>query len=163
MSQNLELFAFLKAVRRLSRALDMHSSRINRESGLTLPQLIVLTCIRDLGQVTSRAISIAADLSAPTVVGILDNLEAKGLIERYRSETDRRIVHTRLTDRGRHLLEEAPSPMGDAFEARFMALGEDQRRALLSALMTTAEMVGSDEAANARNGQTVSQGVAGPS
>ena len=31
---------------------------------------------------------------------MLDRLEAKGLIERVRSETDRRVVHLRLTDAG---------------------------------------------------------------
>ena len=115
MSQNLDLIGFLRAIRRLARALDVHSSRINRESGLTLPQLVVLTCARDLGEVTSRAIAVAADLSAPTVNGILDKLEAKGLIQRYRSASDRRVVHARLTDRGAALLANAPPPMGDAF------------------------------------------------
>ena len=144
MSQNLELIAILKAVRRLSRALDVHSSRINRESGLTLPQLVVLTCIRDLGEVTSRAIAQAADLSAPTVVGILDKLEAKGLIQRYRSDKDRRIVHTRLTDAGARLLVNAPSLLGDAFETRFLSLLDDERATLMSAVQTVAGMTVTD-------------------
>ena len=40
-------------------------------------------------------------MSAPTVVGVLDKLEAKGMVERYRSTRDRRVVHSRLTDLGR--------------------------------------------------------------
>lgn len=140
MSQNLDLIGFLRAIRRLARALDVHSSRINRESGLTLPQLVVLTCVRDLGEVTSRAIAGAADLSAPTVNGILDKLEAKGLIERYRSASDRRVVHTRLTDRGAVFLKDAPPPMGDAFRTGLMSLPGAERRKLLSAIEAVADM-----------------------
>lgn len=145
MSQNLELIALLKAVRRLARALDIHSSRINRESGLTLPQLIVLTCVRDLGEVTSRAISVAVDLSPPTVVGILDKLETKELIERYRSTSDRRIVHTQLTRKGRNLLKRAPSPMGADFETKFMKLSRSERSRLVGAVQDAAALTVSDE------------------
>ncbi len=117
-----ETRALLKAIRRLTRSLDVQSRRIDRACGLTLPQLVVLGCVRDLGEVTSRTISAAADLSPATVVGILDKLEAKALIERYRSTQDRRVVHARLTDQGCRLLGDAPSPLGDAFSARFAAL-----------------------------------------
>lgn len=140
MSQNLELIAVLKALRRLARALDMHSARINRESGLTLPQLVVLTCVFDLGEVTTGAIAAAADLSAPTVVGILDKLEAKGLVDRYRSETDRRIVHVRLTEMGGAALTNAPRLMGDMFEEQFLRLPRDNRAALLAAVQLLADM-----------------------
>lgn len=140
MSESLDLIAFLRAIRRLARALDMHSSRINRESGLTLPQLVVLTCVQDLGEVTSRAIASAADLSAPTVNGILDKLEAKGLIERYRSDRDRRVVHTRLTARGATLLEDAPPPLGDAFRRGLMKLSTIERMQLLASIETVAGM-----------------------
>ena len=145
MSQNMDLIGFLRAIRRLARALDVHSSRLNRESGLTLPQLVVLTCVRDLGEVTSRAIAVAADLSAPTVNGILDKLEAKGLIQRYRSASDRRVVHARLTDRGAALLANAPPPMGDAFRIGLMTLPRAERRKLLSAIETVADMAAMSE------------------
>lgn len=145
MPQNLELIALLKAVRRLARALDIHSSHINRESGLTLPQLIVLTCVRDLGEVTSRAISVAVDISPPTVVGILDKLEAKGLIERNRSTSDRRIVHTQLTRKGQSLLKRAPSPMGADFETKFMKLSRRDRSRLVGAVQDAAALTISDE------------------
>ena len=142
MAQTGELRRLLKSLRRIVRALDMHSRRIDREIGLTLPQLVVLQCIRDLGEVTGRAISEEADLSPPTVVGVLDKLEAKGLIQRYRSARDRRIVHTRLTDRGALALAASPSPLGERFEARFMALPAPERRALLDALAGLAALTG---------------------
>lgn len=129
-----EMRALLKAVRRIARAFDIQSRRIDRAIGLTLPQLVVLTCVGEMGEVTSRAIAAEADLSAPTVVVVLDKLEAKGLVERYRSDRDRRIVHVRLTAKGRGLLSAAPTPLGDGFAARYRALPEAERRAIVAAL-----------------------------
>ncbi len=42
-------------------------------------------------------------LPAPSLVGILDRLEKKGLVQRLRSEEDRRVVCVSPTDAGRAL------------------------------------------------------------
>lgn len=140
MSHADELRSLQKALRRIVRSLDIHSRKIDREFGLTLPQLVVLQCVRDLGQVTSKAISEEASLSPPTVVGILDNLEAKGMIERYRSAQDRRIVHTRVTARGRAILAEAPSPIGESFDTMFDALPAETRDAIVASFSEVATL-----------------------
>lgn len=140
-----ELRRLLKSFRRISQALDIQSRRINRTVGLTLPQLVVLGCVRDLGEVTSRAISREADLTPATVVGILDNLEAKGLIIRYRSSKDRRIVHARLTENGAAALRAAPAPLGVDFECAFFALDAPRRRQILEAFTTVAGFASATE------------------
>ncbi len=144
MPQASELRALQKAIRRIARAVDLHSRRIDRQIGLTLPQLVVLTCVRDLGEVTGRAISAEADLSPATVVGILDKLEEKGLIERYRSKLDRRIVHTRLTERGQAKLAAAPPAFGPAFARAFDVLPQDSRDTIISALGRVADLAVAD-------------------
>lgn len=142
MSPNAELRALFKSMRRIARAIDLHSRRIDRDLGLTLPQHVVLTCVRDLGEVTSRAISEEADVSPATVVGILDKLESKELIERYRSTRDRRIVHTRITGKGLETLRRAPAPPGADFERRFLALDARMRRHILDSFEHVADMTG---------------------
>lgn len=137
-----EMQLLLKSLRQIARAVDIESRKLDRDYGLTLPQLVILRCIRDLGEVTSRAISLEADLSPATVVGILDKLEAKGLIVRYRSKRDRRIVHTVLTPVGRRLLQQAPSPLGDHFAKSFRRLDTERREDILGALAEVAKMVG---------------------
>ena len=140
--QDSEILGFLRAFRRIARALDQQSDRINRQSGLTLPQLVVLTCLREAGEVTGRAIALAADLSPPTVTGILDKLEAKGLIGRYRSAKARRIVHARLTPAGAGLLDEAPPPMGEGFAEGLARIAPEDRRAMLATLERLAALAG---------------------
>lgn len=130
-----------KAMRRIVRAHDLQSRALAKRCGLTAAQLVVMKGILELGEVTSAALSVYADISAATVVTILDNLEERGLIQRYRSGSDRRIVHTRLTDAGAALLGQAPEPMGEVFLKNFGDLSLSERRMLAGAVARLAELM----------------------
>jgi DNA-binding MarR family transcriptional regulator len=80
-------------------------------------------------------------LSQGTVTVILDRLEEKGLIRRYRSGLDRRIVHSALTPAGRQQLDGAPPLLHESFMRRFEALPEAQRRRIEAALDEVASMM----------------------
>lgn len=133
-----------KAIRRIVRANDMQSRAMVKLCGLTSAQLVVCRGIAELGEVTTTALSAYADLSAATVVTILDNLEERGIIERYRSQADRRIVHTRLTETGRSLVARAPKPLGDVALARLKALDAGARRALIESTVGLANLLERD-------------------
>lgn len=134
-----------KAIRRMVRAIDMRSKAVARTVGLTIPQIVVLHAIRDLGEVTTAALSRHADLSAATVVTILDNLEARGLVERYRSAHDRRIVHSRVTSRGLATLSAAPPLLPEGFRTAFAALPQQQRVAIAEGFSLVAGLMAADE------------------
>jgi DNA-binding MarR family transcriptional regulator len=142
-----QTLALEKAIRRIVRANDMQSRAVAKQCGLTSAQLVVCRGILELGEVTTTALSAYADLSAATVVTILDNLEERGIIERYRSTADRRIVHTRLTEKGRGAIAGAPRPLGEIALARLKALDTAGRRALVESAMQLANLVerGGDE------------------
>lgn len=55
---------------------------------------------------SSRELAVMADISPATAAEMLDGLAAAGLVDRTRSEEDKRIVLTSLTERGRELIEE---------------------------------------------------------
>ncbi|WP_426050677.1 MarR family winged helix-turn-helix transcriptional regulator [Brevundimonas sp. SL161] len=134
--------SLVRSVRRIAQAIDVRSREIARLTGLTLPQLVVLQSIRAQGEVSTSAISRDVSMSPPTVVAVLDRLEAHGMVIRYRSTTDRRIVHARLTDQGREALTTAPGLLRSEALHRWSTLPLDQKQALadamelLSALMT---------------------------
>lgn len=146
-SDEAELRALLKSIRRIVRGLDVQSRRIDREVGLTLPQLVVLQSVDSLGEVASRVVSENADLSPPTVVGILDKLETKGLVDRYRSTRDRRVVHARLTAKGAEALARAPSPLGPGFDRGFLALDPAERARTLAVMARIARLADAADAA----------------
>ena len=136
-----ETARIFKSIRRIVRAIDLRSREVSRISGLTIPQIVVLQGIDALGEVTMRSLSVHADLSAATVVTILDKLEDKELVVRYRSSSDRRIVHARLTNRGRQALERVPSLLPESFEEQFSMLDPARRRQLLEAVATISEIL----------------------
>lgn len=131
----------LISIRQIIRAVDIQSKRLSRETGLSSPQLVVLRAIDELGEVTTRALSRHVSLSQPTVTTILDRLEARGLVERYRSQKDRRIVHSRLTRNGSKTLKTAPPLLQEAFTDAFHALSEKRRVDIVSAVSDLAQMM----------------------
>jgi DNA-binding MarR family transcriptional regulator len=57
------------------------------------------------GEATAGELAKAAELSPASMSSMLDQLERDGIVERRRSETDRRVVVVSLTEKGRELLE----------------------------------------------------------
>ena len=133
------------SIRQIIRAVDIHSKRLVRETGLSAPQLVVLRSIDELGEVTTRALSLHVSLSQPTVTTILDRLESKGLVERYRSQKDRRVVHTKLTHSGKKTLKTAPPLLQEAFTDAFEALSNSRRNDIVSAVSDLAQMMRADD------------------
>ena len=131
----------MKAIRRIVRANDIRSKKVAREAGLTIPQIVVLQAVRDFGQLTTAALSRQADLSAATTVTILDKLEVRGLVTRRRSDTDRRIVRTRLTAEGERILKGAPALFGKRFVTGFAGLPETEQQRIVAAFRAVADLV----------------------
>jgi DNA-binding MarR family transcriptional regulator len=133
--------SLVRSVRRIAQAIDVRSREIARLTGLTLPQLLVLQSIRALGEVSTSAISRDVSMSPPTVVAVLDKLEAKGMAVRYRSTIDRRVVHVRLTDAGRQALTTSPGLLGEGFIAGFARLSLDDQAEMAMAVDRLATMM----------------------
>lgn len=135
----------LVALRRIIRAVDLQSKRIAKSSGLTTPQVMVLQSIRDLGEVTTGRLSGAVSLSQATVTTILDRLEQRGLVERYRSDRDRRIVHAKLTDMGRKALRKAPPLLHERFIEAFADLPPGRQTEMITTLEEVASLLGGSD------------------
>ncbi len=131
----------LVALRQIIRAVDLHSRKLNKDLGLTGPQLILMRAIRDLGDVTIKQLSIETNMSQATATSIIDRLEKRQLVERVRSQRDRRIVHAKLTDSGRTMLSTAPLPLQDSFIQRFYGLDTWEQTQMLSTVQRISAMM----------------------
>lgn len=132
----------LVALRRIIHATDLHSKRVSREIGLTVPQIVILKSVRALGEVTTNVISRHVSLSQPTVTHILDRLEERGFVERYRSSRDRRVVHTRLTRQGHSVVRKSPGLLHERFLREFATLSDRRQKEILRVLKSVAGMMG---------------------
>lgn len=129
------------SIRRIIRAIDLQSRRLLERYHLTGPQLATLREASRLDSPSTSALARAVHLSQPTVSGILNRLEARGLIRRERSMDDRRTLVISVTRDGERLLEEAPSLLQDRFHAELARLEDWERHWLLSALERIASMM----------------------
>jgi MarR family transcriptional regulator, organic hydroperoxide resistance regulator len=73
---------------------------------LTYAQYGLLFGLWDGTERPSRELALLADISPASAAEMLDGLAAAGLVDRTRSEEDKRIVLNSLTERGRELIEE---------------------------------------------------------
>lgn len=130
----------LKAIRRIIHSVDSRSKKVARATGLTIPQIVVLKAVRDLGEVPTKRVSAYADLTAATVITILDKLEQRSLVVRRRGTEDRRVVYTRLTPKGRETIDAAPPLLNEAVVNAFAKMPDARRRRLITALSELAEL-----------------------
>lgn len=103
------------AVRRL-RGRDTH-----RAGELSYAQFGLLFGLAQGGEMSASELALCADVAPATATQMLDSLAAVGLINRRRSETDRRSVIVSLTPRGSELVSERRARYQGRWDA---ALGE---------------------------------------
>ena len=89
----------MAAVRRL-RGRESH-----RPGELSDAQYSLLFCLRSQPAMPTSELADLADLSPASTTEMLDGMEDAGLVVRERSERDRRVVLTSLTERGSELVE----------------------------------------------------------
>jgi len=131
----------LVSIRRVIRAIDLHSKQLNKSTGLTGPQLLIMQELGRIKGVTAGQVAKNINLSAATVTNILDRLASKNLIERVRSNEDKRRVSLFLTEDGKLKLIDAPLPLQDHFVRQFCDIHEWEQSQLLSSMQRIAMMM----------------------
>lgn len=139
----------LLSIRQIIRAIDLHSKKLNKDVGLTGPQLILMRAIEDLGEVTIRALSKHTNMSQATATTILDRLERNGYVQRIRSIEDKRKVHPHITTAGKALLDKAPQPLQESFIDQFRQLKDWEQSLLLSSVQRISAMMNAENIAAA--------------
>ncbi len=130
-----------EAVRRIIRGYDLHSRRLLATSEITLAQLLCLRALVELGRCTAKQLAASIHISASTMVGILDRLEAKELIARERDRVDRRRVLVTITRAGRAVVRKSPPPLGEKLQRHLALLTPAKRASLTAALCLIADLV----------------------
>jgi DNA-binding MarR family transcriptional regulator len=100
----------MQHLRRIVKALQVYSSSVETQFGVTGPQLWALWTIQQGGPLGLKDLAVAMHLHPSTVVGVVDRLEQRGLLRREPDPKDARRVRIRLTTTGRKLVKQAPHP-----------------------------------------------------
>jgi DNA-binding MarR family transcriptional regulator len=107
-SHGIMVAEILDNIRRVFQVVNEQSKRVERETGLTGPQVWGIKVIADEGNIRVSDLAKKMYLHPTTVVGILDRLEKRGLVSRSRSQEDRRVVDVALTEEGKCLVAKSP-------------------------------------------------------
>lgn len=144
MSNTSRVDEILVALRRVIRAVDLHSRRLVQSHGLTGPQALILKAVA-AEPLIAGVLAERVSLSQATVTDILNRLEQRGLIKRVRSEQDRRRVIVEATDAGRALVEKSPPLLQERFAKRYEELADWEQTTLLASMQRIAAMMDADD------------------
>jgi DNA-binding MarR family transcriptional regulator len=101
--------------------------------------------LRMLGQssgISQQELAARLEMHASRLVGLVDALEKRGLVERQSSATDRRMHSLHLTESGRHILKQLTALAREHDNTMCEGLSTEERTQLLSLLARIAERQG---------------------
>lgn len=135
----------LISLRQVIRAIDVHSRQLNKESGLTAPQLLVMQKIAQLDGPMAKQVAKEITLSPATITNIIDRLESRDLVKRQRCAHDKRKVELYLTAQGESILLEGHQPLQLHFIKRYQSLQPWEQSQLLSSVERIAAMMDAED------------------
>jgi DNA-binding MarR family transcriptional regulator len=121
-----ELVPLLAHLARLSR--QAAEAAAERDPAVLRPRhVIALDLLSRLGPITQAAMATALTLDPSNVVGLLNELESKGLLVRQRDPTDRRRHIVQLSDHGAAALASSSARYRELENHVFRALSHEER------------------------------------
>lgn len=97
--------------------------------------------LEGFGDLSLSALSERMSAKNSTITGLVDRMERGGLVERVRSDRDRRVILIRLTNHGRNLARSIPVTSMELFTDALRALSPDDRDALRALLRRLTDQV----------------------
>jgi len=99
--------------------------------GLGVSHVLALGYLSKTKYARPSEIANVLGLKPPTVTTLTEKLVKKGFVERLYDDTDRRIIHIKITDSGREILKRANESGQVLRREMFMKLSEKERDELL--------------------------------
>ena len=133
----------LVLLRKITQAVDLHSKYLNKNFGLTGPQLVLLQELSN-GEMTVSELARRISLSQGTVTDIIHRLEKKELIIKRRGNRDKRRVLITLSEKCKDLLKLAPPPLQETFTRYFSQIEEWEQLMILSSMNRIVQMMSAE-------------------
>lgn len=131
-------------IRKILRSVNLESKRIQKEYGISIPQLLTLNYLKtcDDFKATHSQISKYLNLNSSTVTGIISRLEKKGYVAKLPNLKDKRITYVALTTNGANLLKQAPRLMHEQLSVKLNKLSESELKEIERAFKLLIEVMG---------------------
>ena len=126
------LNSYLRVTQHMSRQFRAYFDPLE----LTFPQVLVLTALTEEGTMPISRLARYIGSANSTVSGIVDRLEKMKLVERIRSDDDRRVIYVGLTETYRAARKGRSSTVSDHLAKRLDRLSEQELDEISSAMET---------------------------
>jgi DNA-binding MarR family transcriptional regulator len=134
-----------RALRGANRVLFARLRSSLLREGLPFSRFLVLRLLAVRGPTTSKALAEAMGVTTANMPGLIDGLEAEGLVRRKRSTKDRREILVSATAKGRRMLARLKETAVAELQGAFEGWTEEELRALLASLHRIAGRLPSEE------------------
>lgn len=119
---------------RLKQSIVHHADKRLCLHDMTVAQWGPMMRLRLAGPKSTLQLGRELDMDAGALTRLLDRLEAKGLVRRERSSSDRRVVNVSLSEEGERVTAEVPAVLSDVFNAHLAGFSHEEWRMLISML-----------------------------
>ena len=125
-------------IRRIVRSINLESKKIQKEYGISIPQVLCLKFLHNSSnyQATQGEIKNFLNLNASTVTGIINRLEKKRYLARLPKTGDKRVVKIALTSAGDQLLSQIPLLLHSQLSEKLQVLDEEELKQVENSLDT---------------------------
>lgn len=135
----------MQNLRRIFKEVESYSRAVETRFGVTGPQLWALWELGKSTPLSLKDLAARMHLTPSTVVGVVDRLVAKGLVNREQDPVDRRRVCLSLSVQGQNLVAEAPNPAQGKLIQGLQTLNSEQLQELSKGLEVLVEVMEADQ------------------
>lgn len=135
------LHAYLQVSRHVSEKFRIYYGKLN----LTYPQSIVLAILETDGPMPISALAEAAGSANSTISGVVDRLEKMDLVQRVRSDTDRRVIYVSTTEHFQSHFAKFKETACDRFSAALSSLSPEEANTVERGLMLLNQALESED------------------
>lgn len=134
-------------LRRIVRSVNLESKRVDKELGVSIPQLLCLQFLAEQDEFKANASKLKSflNLNASTITGIISRLEKKNLVVKLPNSTDKRITLISLTTKGMALIHNAPITFQQKLSEKLQALPPDKLKTIIDGIDLLTELMEVDE------------------
>lgn len=115
-------------IRKIVRSINLDSKKLEKEYGLSIPQLLTLTYLSECQDYQSTQIELRKylNLNSSTVTGIVSRLIKKGFVAKLPPKQDKRSTQLSLTEDGLEKLKSSPSLLQERLINRLSKLDKQE-------------------------------------
>jgi DNA-binding MarR family transcriptional regulator len=144
---NVDYTDILIPIRKVVRSINLDSKKIQKECGLSIPQILALTFLSKSENYQCPQLELRKflELNSSTVTGIVSRLEKKGYMAKLPAKGDKRATQLSLTSSGLETLEKAPPLLQEKLVSKLSNLPSDKLEKIQTGLEILVEALGAQE------------------